>query len=313
MTREHNRLSSDDFNTKQWYGIYSVEQLYLIHQHFCQIDFDLDKYFPDQLRPIKGYLSTYFNNDLSKTVCNENTDKQVIDLQDNFLCNSIRDYLKKCIENIGVNLYVDILFNDLNSNDYFEIYSEFNLKRLQNDIDTEKELLNKIRSKDDKKKAIQKIDLNSEDFIWEFKRDLRNILQYYLQEDGLINRILLLYAEYYNNLLKPLIDSNELAKKKLVKYEKKFASQQKTIKFLSGQSNIDALKELQEMVKITIEEIFELSNDIDNLCIQYKQNIINLYESIQENIKRDKLKFYLPKNNPYYCFFESLVSERFSR
>lgn len=306
-------MVSDDINTKQWYGIYTVEQLYLIHQHFCQINSDLDKYYPNQLKPIKGYLSTYFNNNLSQTICIEKANDQVIDLQDNFLCNSIKDYLKKCIEFIGVNLFVDILFNDLNSNDYFEIYSDFNLKRLQDDIDTAKELFGKIRTKEDKKKRIQKIDLSNEDFIWEFKRTLRNILLFYSQEDKLISQMLLLYAEYYNNLLKPLIDSNELAKKNLAKYEKKLASQLKTNKFLTDQSNTDALKELEEIVQKTEKEITDLSNDIDKLFIQYKQNIMDLYVSMQENIKLDKFQFYLPKNNPYYCFFETIVKNRLSR
>ncbi len=112
------------------YGIYSAEELYLINQQMSHIEPMLDELYPKQLRPIKGLLYTYFSNKLAKA-----NRSQELDLQDNELCRSIIVYLNKAFQALGKNLYVDILFNDINSDQYFEIYSEFNLKRLQLQIE----------------------------------------------------------------------------------------------------------------------------------------------------------------------------------
>lgn len=94
------------------------------------IDPVLDKLYPNKLRPVKGLLYTYFADKIEK-----NSDNQEIhDLQDNEVCKSMIVYLKKAFNSLGQKLYVDILFNDINSDQYFEIYSEFNLKRLMSQI-----------------------------------------------------------------------------------------------------------------------------------------------------------------------------------
>ncbi|CAF0875033.1 unnamed protein product [Brachionus calyciflorus] len=315
VSREHNRKATDNGENKQWYGIYNVEQLYLIHQQICQIDPDLDNYYPIQLKPIKGYLSTYFNKNLSKSICKTKDELKTIDLQDNILCNSLLEYLKKCIESIGVSLYVDILFNDLSSNDYFEIYSDFNLKRLQHEIDNLKELFSKLRQNEpnETKKTCKKISeiKVSDDFVWEFKRNLKQILDVYSNEDKILSKIVLLYAEYYTNLLKPLIDSRQLAKTNLARYEKKLENQIRTNKYFSGQTS--ALKELEDIVQKLEQDIYELSNDIDQLCIGYKQNIIEFYVLIDDKMKKDKQKYILPKNNPYLFFVEFVSRGRIKK
>ena len=136
VAREHNRVVTDDKNTEQWYGVFSVEEFFTIHQQFIQIDQTLEALYPKELKPIKGFIFTYFQNDLLKVINNDSTDKtKNLDLQDNIICNSITLYLNRAFESLGKNLYVDILFNDINSNQYFEIYSEFSLKRLKDQIE----------------------------------------------------------------------------------------------------------------------------------------------------------------------------------
>lgn len=324
VTREHNRLVTDDSNTKQWCGVFTVEQLYLIHQQICQIDQDLDRLYPDQLRPIRGYLSTYFSNDLTKSICDNKLDESQVDLHDNFLCNSLADYLKQAHESLGISLYVDILFNDLNSSDYFEIYSEFNLKRLQDQLDKLKADLSdlnvnkqRVIASEGKSKRVSRVKEDEECVregnLREFKRKLRKILETYVNEDRVLSSLLKAYAEYYNNLLKPLIDSRELALANLGKYEKKLSNQLKTSKYLNGKSTIDAVKQLEEFISKSKSDIFDLSNDIDQLCIQFKQNVIDLNCSLLENIKKDKLRFSLPKNSQFATFFNLISTERTER
>jgi len=123
VSREHNRLVTDDLNNnKQWCGIFSPKDLYRVHQQMSLIEPTLDTLFPNQLRPIKGLLSTYFTQELPND--------PDLDLQDNDLCRDIIAYLHHAFNSLGKKLYIDILYNDISSDQYFDIYSELNLNRL---------------------------------------------------------------------------------------------------------------------------------------------------------------------------------------
>ena len=147
VSREHSRAATDDENTKQWFGVYTLPQLFQLHQQIIQIDPHLDEFYPNKLRPIKGYLTTYFCNNLidvkeSTKTCNasmssnSNESTNDLDYTDNDLCNQFSEYLKCAFNSLGKSLYIDILFNDINCDQYFEIYSEFNLKRIKSEIDS---------------------------------------------------------------------------------------------------------------------------------------------------------------------------------
>jgi len=123
VAREHSRLVTDDAtNNEQWCGIFSPADLYRVHLQMALIEPSLDGLFPNQLRPIKGLLSTYFARPLPAPA-----DR---DLHDNHLCRDIIAYLHHAFTSLGKKLYIDILFNDISSDQYFQIYSEFNLNRL---------------------------------------------------------------------------------------------------------------------------------------------------------------------------------------
>lgn len=342
MTREHNRLVTDDHSTKQWFGIYTIEEFYSIHERFVQIDSKLDDLYPNELRPRKGYLFTYFVNDLKQCVessqlsttsstTNNNNNNNVdnnqgtIDLQDNQICNSISEYLKRAYESLGKNLYIDVLFNDINSQNYFEVYSEFNLKRIQAQLDKLRADLGELNGR--KGKLLSQIGARvhpaqrrllgandtDEDRLNDARRKIRIILDTYGAEDRLISQLFQTYAEYYNNLLKPIVDSIELAQANLVKYEKKLANQEKTNKYITSKSAVEALDQLKQQVVKSRQDIYELSNDIDNYCIMHKHALIELYTQTLEKINADKARFIQPKSNKFQLFFHSLVKDRIER
>lgn len=95
----------------------------------CQIDSQLDGQAPEAVQPIKGSLYTYFLTDFRPYIAPD------IDHQDNRLCRELALYLDKAFDALGKNLFVDILFNDINAENYFEVYSEFSLGRIQENID----------------------------------------------------------------------------------------------------------------------------------------------------------------------------------
>ena len=150
---------------------------------------------------------------------------------------------------LGKSLFVDIVFNDVRSETYFEAYSDFNLSRILGQIDliksqffpnaqTSNELnSNNKRNCPAKKKTTQTaltdlIDQQNKEYKEQTRqltkqRLLNNVVHlinnYRNHEDKLIENMLALYAEYYNSLFKPLIESRELAKINLCKYDKKIA------------------------------------------------------------------------------------------
>lgn len=358
VSRGHNRLVSDDESTKQWYGIYSVEEFYKKHQQMIQLDQNLDQYYPDKLRPIKGYLFTYFLKDLTKAIdktnlanysldlnnlkdletniINDHDSLNEIDLQDNDLCESIKSYLNMAFKSLGKSLYVDILFNDIGSDDYFEIYSDFNLKRLHSEIEklkldlfqvnpnfltTKNSSTSCINSMISKKLNIKSTSattsksiinnsslLASQMYLKEqqdlfeqqlFQFNLKRLMDAYQKEDAILDNLLKLYAEYYNNLTKPLNDSKELIVKKMKKYETKLNNQEKSMKLLTGQAQQSAIESISHL-KLQIDsfknEINNLINNIDSNYIEYKQSLVDLNMKLLEKIQNDKKKI-MPSTN----------------
>lgn len=332
-------MVTDDEFTKQWYGLYTAKQFYSIHRQISQIDPSLDDFYPDKLRPIKGLIFTYFLNDLSKAIdnntnsaCKSVSNGSENDLQDNDLCNSIENYLKRVYASLGKSLFVDILFNDLNSDHYFEVYSEFNLKRLQNQIDEIKSkllgssnrdqlinirlfIINGAQSKTNSRNSAIKLtdQLFDEQLEKQIKVYLRRILEEYITEDNLIEDLRRFYAEYYNNLLKPLIDSNELAKSKLVKYENKYINQEKSNKYLNDQSAIDALNQIKQQIEDAKFEIFDYLNNIDLLYIEHKQKLIDVCVSVIDKMKNDRAKFVIPRNKTPEIIYDIMTKARLER
>lgn len=129
VSREHNRLATDNENNKQWFGIYSAEEFYSAHLKLCQIDSRLEDLVPFQVRPVKGYLYYYHLASFRDSIESE------CDLQENGLCRELTVYLNQAFEAVGRNLFIDILFNDINPDNYFEVYSEFSLSRILGHID----------------------------------------------------------------------------------------------------------------------------------------------------------------------------------
>jgi hypothetical protein len=322
VTRNHNRLVTDDENTKQWFGVYTVEQLYSINKRICELDASLNEFFPEQLRPIKGILTSYFTEKLNyekrnKGLSEFNDDD---DLQDNELCNSFVDYLNKALNSIGKSLFIDILFNDINSDQYFEIYSEFNLKRIQCQIDKIKNKLfpvkqlsitsgikqtnitnikqvnsslNELIKKQNEEQEQQQKLLLKQQLI----SNLKYILNSYSNDDNHTEILNNLYTEYYNNLLKPLIDSVEIAKSNLLKFTNKLINQEKSSKLFSTKYSTDALIQLKKIVDSNKHEIYELLNNIDEINIEYKKNLIDFYVNLLNKIKNDRDKFLQPSLN----------------
>ncbi len=111
----------------------------------------------------------------------------------------------------------------------------------------------------------------------------------YTAEDIILDSLLKLYAEYYNHLLKPLLDSRELAKTRLTRFEKKLTGQRRTCALLSGQ--VAALEQLEATVKCEIEEIYTLSENIDSVYVKYKQEMVDLHKGLLIGMKKDTEKF----------------------
>lgn len=94
-----------------------------------QIDALLEDLLPIEIKPIKGYLYTYYTSNFRRAIA------PVTDLQDNRICHCLTDYLGRAFESLGKNLYIDILFNDINADNYFEVYSDFSLSRIHAQIE----------------------------------------------------------------------------------------------------------------------------------------------------------------------------------
>lgn len=298
-----------------------------------QIEPSLEELYPKQLCPIKGYIHTYFKNRIDQLSRSEEVDKEKEeDLQDNELCKSIVIYLDKAFYSLGKKLYIDILFNDINSEQYFEIYSEFNLNRLRTQINEIKTQLlpnlktiqttksttqNSINDTNSSKKIQSRLTKSNKQNIvidpslahilklhekeletqkqFLLKQQLlvnaKHVINNYSNEDQSIESLLKLYAEYYNNLLKPLFDSREIAEQKQEKYERKLVNQIKSAALLPGKAGSDALGELRQIVDEVKFEIHGLSNNIDSLYIDYKQNLVDFYGNLIEKMKFDREKF----------------------
>lgn len=158
--------------------------------------------------------------------------------------------------------------------------------------------------------ANKKVITDSVERLNEMKRKLKYLLEMYYHEDQIVTSLFKLYAEFYNNMLKPLNDSKNLANANLLKYEKKVLNQEKTNKYISGQSAVNALQQLKEHVQKLNNEIRDLSNDIDNHCIMHKQALVDMYSQILEKMAADRVRFIQPKTNKYQLFFDLLTKER---
>jgi hypothetical protein len=305
-----------------------------------QLDQSLDTSYPNKLRPIKGYLFTYFLSDLTKAIDPNNLANYVhdlnyesesikskptsLDLQDNDLCESICTYLNRAYKSLGQSLYVDILFNDINSDHYFEVYSEFNLRRLLGQVDKLKNelfavnpnfLTTKTSSTNPKISAqickpylmskstfnkssllASQIFLKEQQDLFEqqlFQFNMKRLLEAYQKEELILDSLLKMYAEYYNNLTRPLNDSKELVSEKLAKYETKLKSQEKSMLHLTGQAHQSAQNSISQL-KLQIEafksELNGLLDNIDLNFVDYKQNLVDLYAKLGEKISQDKKK-----------------------
>ena len=316
-------MATDDENTKQWYGIYSVEQLYSIHQRMCELDSSLNDIYPVELRPIKGILSTYFTNKLNYRKNNEN---HLVndDLQDNELCNSFVLYLNKAFNSLGKRLFIDILFNDIKFDQYFEIHSEFNLKRIQSQIDkvnmqlfptsqyqqSTASILIPTPSNNTKKATKQTMNASLNEILKKQNEEieqqhklllkqqlfstLKHIINAYANEDNNVENLFNLYAEYYRNHLKPLVDRLSLAQANLSKNTTKLTNQEKSSRSFSNQFTVDALVELRSNVNRIKCEIYDLKNEIDSISIEYHQKLIDLNGKLLNKLKVDREKFLQP-------------------
>lgn len=142
----------------------------------------------------------------------------------------------------------------------------------------------------------------------------KHLLNNYLTEDETIDSLCKLYAEYYNNLLKPLMDSRELARGKLVRTEKKLTSQGKTSLLLPAQSNCEAFENLKSLSDSLKEDVYGLSNNIDLLYVDYKQNLIQFYGDLMKKMRQDREKFiHIGMNLNLTGFIDILTKERRNR
>lgn len=239
------------------------------------------------------------------------------DLQDNELCKSFELYLNNAFKSLGKRLYIDILFNDISSDQYFEIYAEFNLKRIKNQIDKllqqlfplkqhighttntsqsiikTVKLMNQNSSLNDLIKK-QNLELENQQKLLlkqQLFSNLKHILMTYSSDDCQIECLMNLFVEYHNNQLKPLKDLLEIAKLDLIKFTNKLINQEKSSKVFTTQSTSDCLIELKNHVESNKQQIFELSNKIDAMTIEHKQNLIDLNTKLLHRLKQDCSKF----------------------
>lgn len=133
--------------------------------------------YPKECRPVKRL----FRNETEPV------------LDDSKLSCLIENYLKSTLKSIGYTFFMDIIFNELNINEYFEIYSELNLTGLYYEI-------NKLKQ-----------ELDSKCFNCKCKI-FKTLIKNYEEEDLLVNRLMSLYDEYYSYRLKPLIIKREKIK-----------------------------------------------------------------------------------------------------
>ena len=279
-----------------------------------------------ELRPIKGILTTYFANKLNYR---KKTDKDLFedDLQDNELCKSFVIYLNRAFSSLGKRLYIDILFNDINVEQYFEIYSEFNLKRIQSQINkvkmqlfpakppasahpathsnnnSSKQLTNVkqtmntslhelIKKQNEEIEQQQKLLLKQQLFS-----TLKHIINAYSNDDNHGENLINLYAEYYRNVLKPFEDKLRLVQDNLLKFQTKLTNQERSSRSFSSQSTVNALVELRSNVSCISQEIYELKNKIDSVNVEYNQNLIDFNGKLLNKLKADREKFLQPTLN----------------
>jgi hypothetical protein len=262
--------------------------------------------------------------------------------------------LNKAYASLGLNLYIDILFNDLNTDEYFERYSELNLKRLLKDIEKLKNSLYSLINKPQQlhsdsssnsltnsryklnqslitsklmmnksslvsaTQSAQRPEIDRNEELRLLKMNIKLLFELYAQEDLLSFELVKLYAEYYNNLLKPLIDSRDLAKQNMLKFERKVQNQEKALKFLhlkNQKTSLDILNELKSSLDKSRQEISDLTRDIDTINVEYKQFLIDLNSKLLgKMLNRDKLKFLQTNNSALYpLLFEFMTRVRQER
>lgn len=317
VSREHNRVAEDNEETKQWYGIYTSQEFYSLHEKMCQIDAQLEKLVPEAVKPIKGsiYSTTYFLGDFRAYIAPDT------DTQDNRLCREITVYLDKAFEALGKNLYVDILFNGIATDHYFEVYSDFSLGRIMDHIEAMKTSLNELNDK--KLKYFQTsrrtgilttttmtTDAAATEILNDMRRKYKYLLEIYYHEDQLINDLTKSYAEYYNNLLNPLSDSRQLAQANLMRYKAKVQNQERTNKYIKSAESVAALDKLRECVAQIEREIAETSMHIDQNCVQHKQTLIEMFQQALQRMQADRDRFAHGRTTKFKMFFSLITKER---
>lgn len=305
VSREHNRVAEDNENTKQWYGIYTSQEFHSLHEKMSEIDAQLESWVPEAVKPIKGSIYTYFLGDFRAYIAPDT------DTQENRLCREITVYLDKAFEALGKNLFVDILFNDITTDNYFEVYSDFSLGRIMTRIDELKSGLNELNDKKLKWfQALRKAGADQADVLVDMQRKYKHLLEVYYHEDQLISDLTKSYAEYYNNLLNPLSDSRQLAHANLARYKTKVQNQERTNKYIKSGEAVAALEALKDRVAQIEREIGETSLHIDQNCVQHKQTLIDMFTQALQRMQADRDRFAHGRTNKFKLFFSLITKER---
>ena len=242
---------------------------------------------------------------------------QISDLQDNDLCNSIQNFLNKSNEFLGTKLYTDILYFDLNSDQYFEIYYDFNLKRILNEIDNIKlQLFPATKSpsnpqvnqkaKNAPKRQTTLISPSVSSLIKKQQEEqeeqhkfllkqqmlfnLKHLINTYTKNEELIDRVIQLYEEYYENMMNPLKELNELTTNELKRFEMKLVNQEKSSKLLASKQNADAILELKNKVKQAKTDINGLTGNMEQINAEHLLKVVQFYENILTRMKKDRDK-----------------------
>ena len=189
VSREHNRIVTDDIDTKQWFALFNAEQFYnQIHLQVISLNPELDIYLPFDLRPQAASSSSSLFLSFSKSF----TFKSELDVEIN---KKIEDYLYKVFYTIGKQLFIEIVFNeqehqekssDLSESVYFESFHEFNAKGVDLNVDKIKKNLEKCVLDTKKTHVISTLKKN------------------YTYQDCLLKKYFETLDEIYNAKLKPL-------------------------------------------------------------------------------------------------------------
>ena len=248
--------------------MFTIEEFYYqVHQQVTSLNSNLDDFLPIDLKPLASTSLLFKTKIVFKSEIDED------------LKLKIENYLYKVFYTIGKKFFIEIVFceQQLDSTHYFESFSDFN----SGDIDLH----------------VDKVKMNLEKCVNDSKLTcvVSTLTKNYNYQDSLLKNYFEMIDEIYNLKLKSLICKRENLKMILKESKIKLDDVNKQY----GEKIIKNAKALYEKTNV---DLYELSNKIDTIYIEYKIKFIKIYEMLIEAIKKDIERV----NNPQFSSFANL-------